>query len=61
MHRQFPVCLEGHCVVPLRFEIALLDPGDDTTIYLELRVRNLELREEFYGLLPLDTARRLRD
>jgi hypothetical protein len=53
--------LEGHCVVPLRFETALLDPGDDTTTYLELRVRNLELREEFYGLLPLDTVRALRD
>jgi hypothetical protein len=42
-------------------ETALLDPGDDTTTYLELRVRNLELREEFYGLLPPDTVRALRD
>jgi len=47
--------------VPLRFETSLLDPGDDDTTYFALRVRNLELRDEFYGLLPLDTVRALRD
>jgi len=61
VHRQSPACLEGKCVIPLRFETALLDPGDDDTTYLELRVRNLELGDEFYGLLPLDTVRALRD
>jgi hypothetical protein len=31
------------------------------TTYLELRLRNLKIRDEFYALLPLDVARRLRD
>lgn len=48
-------------MVPVRFETALLDPGDDTTTYLELRLRDPQLRGEFYGLLPLGAARRLRD
>jgi hypothetical protein len=30
-------------------------------VVLELRLRNLKLPDEFYGLLPLDVARRLRD
>ena len=45
----------------MRFESRLLDPGDDDTTSLELRLRNLKLRDEFSALLPLDVARRLRD
>src|SRR5262245_29109927 len=45
---------------PLRFETCLIDPTDDTT-YLELRMRDLKSRNQFYGLLPLDTVRHLRD
>ncbi|MGH3754656.1 MAG: hypothetical protein ACRDRP_18555 [Pseudonocardiaceae bacterium] len=61
VHQQAPSRWEGECAVPLRFETCLLDPGDDDTTYLELRLRNLKLPDEFYGLLPLDVARRLRD
>jgi hypothetical protein len=48
-------------VVPLRFETCLIDPSDDDTTYLELRMRDLKLRDEFYAILPLDTVRRFRD
>ena len=61
VHHQAPARLEAQCVVPLRIETCLIDPGDDDTTYLELRMRDLTLRDQFYGLLTLDTARRLRD
>ncbi|MGH3815075.1 MAG: hypothetical protein ACRDUV_21960 [Pseudonocardiaceae bacterium] len=48
-------------MVPLLFQTCLIDPGDDDTTYLELHIRDLKLRDEFYGLPPLDVARRLRD
>ncbi|MGH3972806.1 MAG: hypothetical protein ACRDS9_05715 [Pseudonocardiaceae bacterium] len=43
------------------FETCLIDPADDDTTYLELNVRDLKSRNQFYGLLPLDTVRQLRD
>ncbi len=61
VHHQAPARLEAECVVPLRIETCLIDPGDDDTTYLELRMRDLTLRDQFYGLLTLDTARQLRD
>jgi hypothetical protein len=62
VHQQVPTRWDGDCVVPLRFQTCLIDPGDDDTTYLELRMRDLKLlRDQFYGLLPLDVARRLRD
>jgi hypothetical protein len=77
VHQQAPSRWEGKCVVPLRFETSLLDPGDDTTTYLELRVLDpsddehlyldLDLRclkltgNGFRWVVTLDTARRLRD
>ena len=61
VHQQAPARLEAEYVVPLRFETSLIDPGDDDTTYLEMRLRDLKLWDEFYGLLTLDTARRLRD
>ena len=61
VHQQAPTRWEAECVVPLRFETCLIDPGNDDTTYLELRMRDLKMRDQFYGLLPLDTARRLRD
>ncbi len=38
-------------MVPLRFETCLIDPGDDATTYLELRLRDLKLRNQFNALL----------
>jgi hypothetical protein len=62
VHEQAPTRWEDDTAgLRVRFESRLLDPGDDDTTYLELRLRNLKLRDEFYALLPLDVARRLRD
>jgi hypothetical protein len=61
VHEQAPSRWDAECVVPLRFESCLIDPGDDDTTYLELRMRDLKSREQFYGILPLDTVRQLRD
>jgi hypothetical protein len=58
VHQQGSTCWEDEEV---RCESRLLDPGDDDTTYLELRLRKLKIRDEFYALLPLDAARRLRD
>jgi Transposase IS66 family len=41
VHQQAPNRWDGEGVVPLRFETCLIDPGDDDTTYLELRLRNL--------------------
>ena len=61
VHEQDPTCLEAECVVPLRFETCLLDPADDDTTYLELRMQDLAWREQFYAILPLEIVRQLRD
>lgn len=61
VHEQAPIRWEAQCVAPLRFETCLIDPGDDDTTYLELRVRDLKWRGEFHAILSLDTARRFRD
>ena len=61
VHQQAPTRWEAQCVVPLRFETCLIDPGDDDDTYLELCIRDLALWDRFHGLLPLDIARRLRD
>jgi hypothetical protein len=37
------------------------DSSDADTTYLELRIHDLVLRDQFSGILPLDTVRRLRD
>ncbi len=62
VHQQAPTRWDAECVVPLRFETCLIDPADDDTTYLELHImRNLKPRNQFYGLLPLDTVRQLRN
>jgi hypothetical protein len=61
VHEQAPIRWEAECVATLRFETCLIDPGDDDTTYLQLRMRDLTLRDEFYAILPLDTVRRFRD
>ena len=43
-------------------EMRLLDPDDDPQVYLELGLRDLRCRwSSYFGLLPLEVARRLRD
>jgi hypothetical protein len=62
VHEQAPTRWEDDTAgLRVRFESRLLDPGDDDTTYLELRLRKLKIRDEFYALLPLDVARRLHD
>jgi hypothetical protein len=61
VHEQAHTRWEAECVVPLWFETCLLDPEDNDTTYLELHMRDLKLRDQFYGLLTLDTAQRLCD
>ena len=43
VHQQAPSRWDGQCVVSLRFETCLIDPGDDNNTYLELCLRNLKL------------------
>jgi hypothetical protein len=60
VHEQAPTRWEDDTAgLRVRFESRLLDPGDTT--YLELRLQNLKIRDEFSTLLPLDVARRLHD
>jgi hypothetical protein len=55
VHEQAPARWEDDTAgLRVRFESRLLDPGDDDTTYLELRLRNLKIRDEFYAFLPLD-------
>jgi hypothetical protein len=62
VHEQAPTRWEDDTAgLRVRFESRLLDPGDDDTTYLELRLRKLKRRYEFSALLPLDVTRRLRD
>jgi hypothetical protein len=61
VHHQAPIRWGAECVTPVQFETSLLDPDDADTTYLELRIHDLVLRDQFSGILPLDTVRRLRD
>lgn len=46
----------------IRVETRLLDPADDPRVYVELSVQDLRFKSsEYYGMLPVATARRLRD
>ncbi|MGH3772544.1 MAG: hypothetical protein ACRDRW_14305 [Pseudonocardiaceae bacterium] len=46
----------------IRVESRLVDLADDPETYLELRLKSLRLTpNDFYGLIPVTTARRLRD
>jgi hypothetical protein len=46
----------------VRCESRLLDPADDEYVYVELCLQNLRLKDNrFDWVVPLDTARRLRD
>lgn len=60
VHRQAPARWEDKAA-GVAFESRLLDPADDPHVYVELSLRDLRLKDQFYGCLPLDTARRLRD
>ena len=43
-------------------ESRLIDPADDANIYVELHLQNLRIKDNrFSWIVPLDTARRLRD
>jgi transcriptional regulator with XRE-family HTH domain len=46
----------------MRCESRLVDPVDDSNIYVELHLQNLRLKDNrFDWFVPLDTVRRLRD
>jgi hypothetical protein len=61
VHEQAPAVWEDD-EAEMRFEIQLVDPADDSTVYVELRLQNLRFAtSRFYGAFPVDTARRLRD
>ena len=46
----------------VRFESRLVDPADDSNVYVKLPLRDLRFTiGRFCGALPVDTARRLRD
>ncbi|MGH3832170.1 MAG: hypothetical protein ACRDRS_17270 [Pseudonocardiaceae bacterium] len=61
VHEQAPVRGEDDDA-EVQFESRLVDLADDPDIYLELRLKSPKLRaNEFYGLMPVATARRLRD
>ncbi len=47
VHQQAPTRWDAECVVPLRCETCLIDPADDDTTYLELRMRDLKSRNQF--------------
>jgi hypothetical protein len=62
VHEQAPARWEDDTAgLRVRFESRLLDPGDDDTTYLELRIHDLAFLNQFSGILPLDTVRRLRN
>ncbi|MGH3870391.1 MAG: hypothetical protein ACRDSR_02585 [Pseudonocardiaceae bacterium] len=59
--RQAPTRWEDH-TGELRRESRLLDPAEDEHVYLELELECLRLSSNrFSWIVPLDTARRLRD
>lgn len=61
VHVQKPTCLEIRDGARLRFETSLVAASDEPTPYLSLRFRDLRMRDQFYGLIPLDAATALRD
>ncbi len=61
VHEQAPTRWEDD-TAEVRFESQLLDPADESTIYVALQLQNLSLKDNrFDWVVPLDTARRLRD
>lgn len=61
VHQQAPTRWEDD-TAEVSCETRLLDPADDEHVYLELSLRCLRLRRNgFSWVVPLDTARRLRD
>jgi hypothetical protein len=61
VHQQAPTHWEDQ-TAELRCESGLLDPADDEYVYVELSLRDLRLKSvQYYGCLPVDVARRLRD
>ena len=61
VHEQAPTRWEDD-TAEVRFESRLLDPADESKIYVALQLQNLRLKDNrFDWVVPLDTARRLRD
>ncbi|MGH3872650.1 MAG: hypothetical protein ACRDSR_14265 [Pseudonocardiaceae bacterium] len=60
VHEQAPTRWEDG-IAEVRCESRLLDPADESNIYVELELQNLRLGNRFDWLMPLDTARQLRD
>jgi hypothetical protein len=61
VHEQAPTRWEDD-TAEVRCESRLLDPADDSNIYVELHLQNLRLKDNrFDWVVPLHTARRLRD
>ncbi|MGH3718608.1 MAG: hypothetical protein ACRDRI_07155 [Pseudonocardiaceae bacterium] len=61
IHEQAPTHWEDDNA-EIRVESRLVYLADDPDTYLELRLTSLRLRlNDFFGLMPVTTARRLRD
>ena len=61
VHEQAPIRWQDD-TAEVRCESRLLDPADDPNIYVELLLQNLRLTpSQFYGVVPVAAARRLRD
>ncbi len=61
VHEQAPTHWED-ATAELRCETRLVDPADDGNVYVELDLHNLRLTNfHYYGCLPVEVARRLRD
>ena len=61
VHEQAPSRWEDD-TAEVRCESRLIDPADDSNIYVELHLQNLRLKDNrFSWFVPLATARRLRD
>jgi hypothetical protein len=63
VHQQVIACWEDSDTAEgVRFESRLIDPGDDEQVYLDMHIQCLMLRgNSFSWVVPLDTARALRD
>jgi hypothetical protein len=63
VHQQAPTCWEDPDPAEgVRFESRLIDAGDDEQVYLDMHIQCLMLRgNSFSWVVPLDTARALRD